>query len=225
MNGTTDPGTGDIAVHVVDDDPAIRDSLAWLLTSCGLLVTVWASGEDFLAAWSAAMRGCVVLDVRMGGLSGLDVLARLAAAGSLLPVIVLTGHGDVPLAVRSLKHGAFDFMEKPFDPAELTARVRAALDLETRRHADHLQARDLHARLDSLSPREREVMELMLGGSLNKQIADEIGIALRTVELHRARILEKFAVRSAVELAGRLAEVRRDERRGGAPEAGDPFAD
>lgn len=201
-----------VGVHVVDDDPAIRDSLEWLMGSRGLPVTSWISGEAFLAAWAPTTRGCVVLDVRMGGLSGLDVLDRLEELGSVLPVIVLTGHGDVPVAVQSLKKGAIDFLEKPFDGGELVDRVIAALDLEVRRHAAATTSRALEERLASLSPREREVMEKMLDGLLNKQIADDLGIAMRTVEVHRARILEKFAVRSAVELAGRLADLRRSER-------------
>jgi two-component system response regulator DctR len=203
------PTAEEIAVHVVDDDAAIRDSLDWLLRSRGLAVRPWDSGEAFLAALSQHTRGCIVFDVRMGGMSGLDVLDRLAELGSLLPVVVLTGHGDVPVAVQSLKKGAVDFLEKPFDGAALVERVLAALELEHRRHATATASRDLADRLASLSPREREVMDRMLDGKLNKQIADDLGIAMRTVEVHRARILEKFAVRSAVELAGRLADLRK----------------
>jgi len=202
----------DIAVHVVDDDPAIRDSLAWMFGARGLPVRTWESGEAFLGEWATTTRGCVLLDLRMGGLSGLDVLDRLEAQGSILPVIVLTGHGDVPLAVQSLKKGAVDFVEKPFDAGDLIARVQDALTLEARRHSEATASRAVERRLDSLSGREREVMELMLRGLLNKQIADDLGIAIRTVEVHRARILEKFGVRSAVELAGRLAELRRANR-------------
>jgi two-component system response regulator DctR len=201
-----------VGIHVVDDDAAIRDSLEWLFRSRGLAVRLWESGEAFLAAWTPAMRGCVVLDVRMSGMSGLDVLDRLERLGSILPVVVLTGHGDVPVAVQSLKKGAIDFLEKPFDGGDLVTRVLAALDLEARRHATATTTRALEERLATLSPREREVMDKMLDGLLNKQIADDLGIAMRTVEVHRARILEKFGVRSAVELAGRLADLRRADR-------------
>lgn len=190
-----------VAVHVVDDDPDVRDSLAFLLRSRGHTVRLWVSGEAFLDGLSAGLRGCVVLDMRMAGLSGLDVLERLAEAGARLPVIVLTGHGDVPIAVRSLKNGAHDFMEKPFDPADLVERIAGALATEARLHAEAEAARAVTERLASLSVREREVMDLMLAGRMNKQIADELGITMRTVEVHRARVLEKFAVRSAVELA------------------------
>ena len=208
----TEPVFESAGVHVVDDDAAIRDSLDWLFRSRGLSVRAWESGEAFLAAWTPAMRGCVVLDVRMGGMSGLDVLDRLADLGSVLPVVVLTGHGDVPVAVQSLKKGAIDFLEKPFDPPTLVERVQAGLELEVRRQLAATASRAVEERLASLSPREREVMDKMLEGLLNKQIADDLGIAMRTVEVHRARILEKFGVRSAVELAGRLADLRRGER-------------
>lgn len=204
----TEPARAAIGVHVVDDDAAIRDSLDWLFRSRGLTVRAWESGEAFLAAWTSETRGCIVLDVRMGGMSGLDVLDRLEELGSVLPVVVLTGHGDVPVAVQSLKKGAVDFLEKPFDGAALVERVLAALELEARRHAT-AAARAVEERLASLSAREREVMDKMLDGLLNKQIADDLGIAMRTVEVHRARILEKFGVRSAVELAGRLADLRK----------------
>lgn len=197
-------------VHVVDDDPAVRDGLVWLFASRGLTVTQWESGESFLDGGGASARGCVLLDVRMGGMSGLEVLDRLEEQGSILPVIVLTGHGDVPVAVQSLKKGAIDFVEKPFDAEDLVERVQAALALELRRQEAATATRTVERQLATLSAREREVMELMLKGLLNKQIADDLGIAMRTVEVHRARILEKFSVRSAVELAGRLAARRRE---------------
>ena len=209
MTGSALQRQEDRAVHVVDDDPAIRDSLAWLFEARGLPVREWEAGEAFLAAWTPTMRGCILLDLRMGGLSGLDVLDRLEAQDSILPVIVLTGHGDVPMAVQSLKKGAVDFVEKPFDSGDLVGRVEAALALEARRHAEAVTTRSLEKRLDSLSGREREVMDLMLTGLLNKQIADQMGIAIRTVEVHRAHVLEKFGVRSAVELAGLVADLRR----------------
>ncbi|MEJ1159254.1 response regulator transcription factor [Prosthecomicrobium sp. N25] len=195
-------------VHVVDDDPAVRDSLGWLFRTRGLPVTVWDSGEAFLAAWRPGWRGCVVLDVRMTGLSGLDVLDRLKAQNAAQPVIVLTGHGDVPIAVQALKNGAHDFLEKPFDADDLVGRVVAALELESRRHDETRAAQGVADRLASLSAREQEVLDLLLAGLMNKQIADRLGITMRTVEVHRARILEKFGVRSAVELAHRIAKVR-----------------
>ncbi len=195
-------------VHVVDDDDAIRDALAWLLRSRGVPARTWPSAESFLAEYSEAMRGCLVLDVRMGGMSGVELYDRLLAQRCRLPVIFLTGHGDVPLAVGALKKGAFDFVEKPFNDNELVDRIVAAVshDKSLRRQAQ--SEASVTARLAELTARERQVMERVLAGDYNKTIADALGIAVRTVEVHRARIFEKMAVRSAVELAQLLAPKR-----------------
>jgi two-component system response regulator DctR len=195
-------------VHVVDDDDAIRDALAWLLRSRGVPARTWPSAEAFLAEYSDGMRGCLVLDVRMDGMSGVELFDRLLARGSRLPVIFLTGHGDVPLAVGALKKGAFDFVEKPFNDNDLVDRILAAM-----RHDESLSRKaeseaTVAARLAGLTQREREVMERVLAGDYNKTIADALGIAVRTVEVHRARIFEKMGVRSAVELAQLLAPKR-----------------
>jgi two-component system response regulator DctR len=197
-----------LAVHVVDDDEAIRDSLAWLLGSRGLQARGWPSGEAFLAGWSRELRGCVVLDVRMGGMSGVELFERLVALGSRMPVLFLTGHGDVPLAVTALKRGAFDFVEKPFNDNELVDKILAALRQEEAAWRDRESAADVAGRLEGLTERERQVMERILAGDYNKQIADTLGIAVRTVEVHRARVFEKMGVRSAVELAQLLAARR-----------------
>jgi two-component system response regulator DctR len=195
-------------VFIVDDDDAIRDALAWLLKSRGVPARTWPSAEAFLADWSEELRGCLVLDVRMEGMSGVELFDQLLEKGCRLPVIFLTGHGDVPLAVGALKKGAFDFVEKPFNDNELVDRIVAAV-----RH-DEVVRRELEseatvaARLAELTPRERQVMERVLAGDYNKNIADALGIAVRTVEVHRARIFEKMAVRSAVELAQLLAPKR-----------------
>lgn len=195
-------------VHVVDDDDAIRDALSWLLRSRGLPARTWPSAEAFLAEWSEPLRGCVVLDVRMDGMSGVELFERLLALGSRLPVIFLTGHGDVPLAVSALKRGAFDFVEKPFNDNDLVDRVVAALGQEeSLRRASETEA-DVAGRLGALTERERQVMERILAGDYNKQIAEGLGITVRTVEVHRARVFEKMGVRSAVELAQRLAPKR-----------------
>jgi two-component system response regulator DctR len=188
-------------VHVIDDDEAIRDALSWLLRSRGLSARTWDSGEVFLGALSDAMRGCIVLDVRMEGLSGIEVFDQLIARGCRMPVIFLTGHADVPLAVSALKKGAFDFAEKPFNDNQLVDRVIAALGAEAAQHEKLAAEAGVSARLGRLTPREREVMELVIAGEANKVIADELEIAVRTVEVHRARVLEKMGVRSAVELA------------------------
>lgn len=195
-------------VHVVDDDDAIRDALSWLLRSRGVPARTWPSAEAFLAEYSDGMRGCVVLDVRMDGMSGVELFEHLLARGSRLPVIFLTGHGDVPLAVAALKKGAFDFVEKPFNDNDLVDRIVAGIRQdEVLREKARTEA-SVAARLAELTPRERQVMERVLAGDYNKTIADALGIAVRTVEVHRARIFEKMGVRSAVELAQLLAPVR-----------------
>jgi two-component system, LuxR family, response regulator DctR len=195
-------------VYVVDDDDAIRDALSWLLRSRGVPARSWASAEAFLADWSDGMRGCIVLDVRMEGMSGVELFEHLVARRSRLPVIFLTGHGDVPLAVAALKKGAFDFVEKPFNDNDLVDRIVAAV-----RHHESLRQQldteaSVTARLAELTPRERQVMDRVLVGDYNKTIADALGITVRTVEVHRARIFEKMGVRSAVELAQLLAPKR-----------------
>lgn len=191
-------------VHIVDDEEAIRDSLAWLLTSRGIASQGYASGEAFLAAYRLEMRGIVILDIRMGGLSGIEVLDRLVARGASQPIVILSGHGDVPAAVAALKMGAVDFLEKPFNDNQMVDRVIELLALEATRFAARASRGAVQERLASLSEREREVMELMIKGRLNKQIAGDLGIAMRTVEVHRARILDKMGVRNGIELAALL---------------------
>ena len=195
-------------VHVVDDDDAIRDALTWLLGSRGVPARAWASAEAFLAEYSDGMRGCLVLDVRMGGMSGVELYDRLLERGCRLPVIFLTGHGDVPLAVGALKKGAFDFVEKPFNDNDLVDRIVAAVHHDETLSLKAQTEATVAARLAGLTQREREVMERVLAGDYNKMIADALGIAVRTVEVHRARIFEKMGVRSAVELAQLLGPKR-----------------
>ena len=200
--------TAEPIVQIVDDDDAIRDALAWLLRSRGLPARTWPSAEAFLAEWSEGHRGCLVLDVRMDGMSGVELFDRLLARGSRVPVIFLTGHGDVPLAVAALKKGAFDFVEKPFNDNELVDRIIAAVEQDAQQRRQLENEASVAARLAELTPRERQVMERILAGEYNKTIADGLGIAVRTVEVHRARIFEKMEVRSAVELAQLLAPRR-----------------
>ncbi len=198
----TEPLAG--TVHIVDDEETIRDALAFLFASRGIVARGWPSGEAFLAAQPLADCACIILDVRMGGLSGPEVFDRLRAAGGLAPVIFLTGHADVPVAVQTLKAGAFDFVEKPFNDNQI-------VDLALRAIAAHAEAqkisgarRDVERRRASLSAREAEVMALMLQGQLNKQIGDSLGIAMRTVEAHRSRVMAKMGARNIAELAGIL---------------------
>jgi two-component system response regulator DctR len=191
-------------LHIIDDEDVVRDSLAWLAQSRGLRVQGYASGEAFLEqAGSFDPEGdCVLLDVRMPGMNGVAVFDALAVRelAARMPVIFLTGHGDVPMAVDALKRGAFDFFEKPFNDNQLMDRVQEALG-----HARAAGAQAaVQARLRALSAREREVLDRILAGKMNKVIADELGISMRTVEVHRANIFEKMQVKTAVELAGLL---------------------
>ena len=194
--------------HLVDDDEAIRDALAWLLKSRGLPCATYASAEAFLDAWSPQTSGCVVLDMRMSGMSGLDCFDRLLERGSTLPVIFLTGHGDVPLAVATLKKGAFDFFEKPFNDNDLATRIGEALALDANQRTASATVDSVKARLASLTSRERQIMDLVLTGKFNKVIADELNISMRTVEVHRANLFDKMQVKTAVELANLLKPHR-----------------
>jgi two-component system response regulator DctR len=197
MNGAT--------VHIVDDDEAVRDALAFLLKGHGLVAMTYESAEDFLADATLQAKGVILLDVRMGGMSGLELFDQLRAAQSRTPVIFLTGHADVPIAVGAIKSGAFDFLEKPCDDAALVALVERALQ-ENARRCKRAEVTLAHQeRLASLSAREKEVMELIAQGAPNKTIAHQLDIAVRTVEVHRARVFEKMGVRTAAELATLLA--------------------
>ncbi|HWJ95198.1 MAG TPA: response regulator [Telluria sp.] len=192
-------------LHIVDDEDVIRDALSWLAQSRGLAVREYASGQAFLDGVGNNIDpggDCVLLDVRMPGMNGVAVFDQLVTRGLLprLPVIFLTGHGDVPMAVDSLKRGAFDFFEKPFNDNQLMDRVEEAL-VSSRKAAE---VSLVQARLATLSAREREVLDLILAGKMNKVVADELGISMRTVEVHRAHIFDKMQVKTAVELAGLL---------------------
>ena len=190
--------------HLVDDDEAIRDALAWLLKSRGIACQTYDCAETFLAAWNPRLCGCLILDMRMPGMSGLDCFDALRERNSLLPVIFLTGHGDVPLAVATLKKGAFDFFEKPLNDNELATRVQEAMQLDATQRAAHASADSVNHRLATLTTRERQIMELVLLGKFNKVIADELNISMRTVEVHRANLFDKMQVKTAVELANLL---------------------
>lgn len=191
-------------LHIVDDEEIIRDSLLWLAKSRAIPAIAYESAEAFLAKLEdgsslGAEGDCLLLDIRMPSISGVALFDILDEQGltSRLPVIFLTGHGDVPMAVDTLKRGAFDFFEKPFNDNKLMDRVEEAL--VSSRKATELAA--VHARLGALSTREREVLDLILDGKMNKVIADQLGISMRTVEVHRAHIFDKMNVKTAVELA------------------------
>lgn len=194
--------------HIIDDDEAIRDALQWQFRTRGVECTLWPSAEAFLDAWQTDWRGCIVLDIRMEGMSGLECFDTLIERQCSLPVIFITGHGDVPMAVSALKKGAFDFIEKPFSDNELIERVELAIALDTERQRAAADRGTVESRLASLTAREREVMELILEGKYNKVIADQLSISMRTVEAHRSKVFDKMQVRSAVELAQMLTTLK-----------------
>ena len=187
-------------VFVVDDDKAVRDSLALLVDSVGLPVETFASAQDFLDAYHCDRRGCLITDIRMPGMSGLELQEKLSAEDVRIPVIVLTGHGDVPAAVRALKGGAVDFVEKPFNPQALLDLIQQAIAKDTEIQELAAQEAQVAERVALLTPREHEVMDLVVAGKANKVIAIELAISERTVELHRGRIMKKMQARSLAEL-------------------------
>jgi two-component system response regulator DctR len=193
--------------HIIDDDAAVRDALAWLLKAHDIDSVVWSSAGDFLQQSELTSCGCLILDIRMPEMSGIELFDRIRRQSGDLPVIFLTGHGDVPMAVQAIKDGAFDFLEKPVDEVLLIDRVRAALRLGGERANVAAHNQEIQKLLKELTIREREIMECVLNGKLNKVIADELGIAMRTVEVHRSRVFEKMGVRSAVELSQLLSSV------------------
>lgn len=194
--------------HIVDDDEAIRDALQWLFKTRNVTCRVWPSGEAYLEAWQPEWRGCIVLDIRMEKMSGLECFEALKQRGNRLPVIFITGHGDVPMAVSALKNGAFHFIEKPFNNHDLVDQVEKALAYEAEHQRITADQDALQTRLATLSCREREVMALILEGRINKVIAETLSISMRTVEAHRSKVFEKLQVRSAVELAQMLATLK-----------------
>lgn len=198
-----------VAVHLVDDEAPVRDALGFLMQSHGFTVCTYASGRELLEALSArVLRGCIVLDVRMEPMSGLQVHDELLARQITLPVLFLSGHGDISMAVDALQKGAFDFIEKPFSGDALVKRVQRALALEESSHSLRAELGDEKERMASLTEREYAVMQLVAAGKLNKVIADELCVSVRTVEVHRARVFGKLGVRSSAEVATLLARAR-----------------
>ena len=193
-------------VYVVDDDRAVRDSLSLLLSSVGLENRVFESAADFLAGYDSDRVSCLVADIRMPGMSGLELQEELNSRRIAIPIIFITGHGDVPMAVTAMKAGAMDFLPKPFRDQELLDRVNLALTQAREGFAEQQQEQVVRARYESLTPREAEVMAMVVEGCANKVIAMDLGVSQRTVELHRARVMQKMAARSLAELV-RLAEL------------------
>jgi FixJ family two-component response regulator len=194
----------DPMVFVVDDDPALRRSLSYLIESVGLEVETFAGGEEFLESCDPERPGVLVLDLRMPGVGGLDVQRELNRRGIDLPIILLTGHAEVSTAVRSLKDGAFDFIEKPFSDQVLLDSIQAAIRTDRRRRSDRILHGDIAERVERLTQRERQVMERVVIGEANRVIAEHLGLSPKTVEVHRAHVMEKLEVHSLAELV-RLA--------------------
>jgi len=194
-------------VFVVDDDEGVRNSLRFLLKSVGLQAQALASASEFLDTYQPSQRGCLVLDVRMPGMSGLELQQQLNLRGAVIPVIFITGHGDVPMAVEAMQQGAFDFLQKPFRDQDLIDRIQRALERDGRNRAALDQHTRIRERLDSLTPREREVLALMTRGKPNKIMAAELGVSQRTVEIHRARVMEKSGAASLAQLVRMVLDL------------------
>jgi two-component system, LuxR family, response regulator FixJ len=187
-------------IHVIDDDAAMRDSLAFLLDVNGFKPLTYDSANAFLGKAAADIRGCVVSDIRMPGMNGIELVRKLRSEGSACPVILITGHGDVALAVEAMKAGAVDFIEKPFDDAVLLGAIRSALDARPAIQGDSSAKKEAEARLAELSPRERDVLRGLVAGKINKVIAHDLSISPRTVEVYRANLMAKTGARSMSEL-------------------------
>lgn len=198
-------GTSEGIVFVIDDDDAIRRALQRLIRSVGLNVETFSSAREFREREPPDEPACVVTDVRMPGLSGLDLQSELADAGFHVPIIFMTGHGTVPMSVRAMKAGAFDFLQKPVDEQALLDAVHGAIEHDRRAHAERAELAPIRRRLESLTPRERQVFELVVRGLLNKQIALELGASEKTVKVHRGRVMQKMEADSLADLV-RMAE-------------------
>ena len=199
--------TQDSLVIVVDDDLGLRNAVCILLKTVGLESIQFASAQDFLAAYQPSQPGCLVLDVRMPGMSGLELQQELNLRGAVIPVIFMTAHGDIPMAVEAMKHGAFDFLQKPFRDDDLLARIRRAIDKDSVLRQSLGEHTRIKAHLESLTPREREVLDHMTKGKQNKAIAQELGLSPRTVEIHRARVMKKMNTQSVAELVRMLLDL------------------
>lgn len=196
----TTPQPSPATVFVVDDDEAVRDSLALLLRSVELAVATFSNAHEFLDSYDPAAPGCLILDVRLPGMSGLELQQRLADDGADLPIVFITGHGDVPMAVRAMRRGAVDFLQKPFSDQELLDRAQQALAEQSQRRQQSESKAEIAQRIRSLTPREHEVMELIVEGLANKVIANRLGTSQRTVEVHRANVMRKMQADSVARL-------------------------
>jgi two-component system, LuxR family, response regulator FixJ len=194
-------------VFVVDDDEAVRNSLRLLLKSVGLAATTLPTAQEFLARHDPQQPGCLVLDVRMPGMSGLELQEQLNVRGAIIPVIFITGHGDIPMAVEAMQQGAFDFLQKPFRDQDLIDRIQRALAKDGANRAELTQRSRVREHYESLTPREREVLALVTSGKPNKVMAADLGVSQRTVEIHRARVMEKMHASSLAQLVRMIMDL------------------
>ena len=199
---------GESSVYLVDDDADVREAIAFLLEAEGLRVQAFGDPCEMLEAVDAEARGCLLLDVRMPGMDGLQLHQVLKKRGVAMPAVFISGHGDIPLAVRAVNAGALDFIEKPFDDELLLERIARAFELDARRSASETETAEIRRRLDQLTSRERDVLEGIVDGKLNKQIADALEISVRTVELHRGRVMEKLQATNAADLVRMVLPLR-----------------
>jgi len=190
----------DATVFVVDDDAGVRGSIRLLLKSVGIPATPMASAQEFLDSFDPSLPGCLVLDIRMPGMSGLELQQQLNLRGAIIPVLFITGHGDVPMAVEAMRQGAFDFLQKPFRDQDLIDRIQKAVARDRQNRAALQQHGQAMQKIASLTARERQVLELLAQGKQNKVMAAEMGISQRTVEIHRAHVMEKLGARSVAQL-------------------------
>ena len=194
-------------IFVVDDDDAVRTSLRLLLKSVGLPVETFAAAQEFLAAFDAERAGCLVLDIRMPGMSGLELQQRMNDIHAIIPIVFITGHGDVPMAVEAMQHGAVDFIQKPFRDQDLIERINQALEKDGDNRAGLKERDAIRRRIEQLTPREREVLALVTQGKANKVIALDLNVSQRTVEIHRARVMEKMGASSLAHLVRMAIEA------------------
>jgi len=200
-------------VIVIDDDDAVRSALRLLFKSIGLPVLVHASAQEFLSHYVLDQPGCLVVDVRMPGMSGLELQQQLNLRGAMIPVIFITGHGDISMAVEAMQHGAFDFLPKPFRDQDLIDRVQRALKKDAVNRSEIDQGERIRQRLESLTPREREVLGLVTSGKPNKVMAGDLGVSQRTIEIHRARVMEKMQANSLAQLVRMTLELEQTVKR------------
>ncbi len=195
-------------VYVVEDDEAVRDSLEMMLVSMEHKVHSFPTANEFLEQYDESMAGCIVLDIRMPGMDGMELQKELNSKNSILPIIFVTGHGDVPMAVEAMQQGAIDFIQKPYREQELLEKIKAALELDAEQRTSLIEKKEIQRKLDELTPRELEIMNMMIDGHANKVIAIDLDISQRTVEIHRSRVMHKMETHSLAHLVRMIMSVR-----------------